>query len=154
MRILILSDAHKASFNLLQALENERSAEVVFYLGDGANDADDIFFPFKSEKQFIILKGNCDLGASFPERDIRSISGAKIYACHGHNENVKYTYSHLKAIARENGCNVALFGHTHSQYLEYDDGLYVFNPGSIKNGEYGVADIENSGILFTEKKLI
>lgn len=154
MRILILSDAHKASFNLLQALENERSAEVVFYLGDGANDADDIFFPFKGEKQFIILKGNCDLGASFPERDIRSINGAKIYACHGHNENVKYTYSHLKAVARENGCNVALFGHTHTQYSEYDDGLYIFNPGSIKNGEYGVADIEKSGILFTEKKLI
>ena len=121
MRILILSDAHGANFNLIEALEKEREAELVYYLG--------------------------------PERDIRNVNGAKIYACHGHNENVKYTYSHLKELARENGCNVALFGHTHTQYCDYDDGLYLFNPGSIRNGEYGVADIEESGILFTEKKL-
>lgn len=153
MRILILSDAHGANFNLIEALEKEREAELVYYLGDGANAADDIFYPYRNKKCFITLKGNCDLGASFPERDIRNVNGAKIYACHGHNENVKYTYSRLKELARENGCKVALFGHTHTQYYDYDDGLYLFNPGSIRNGEYGVADIEESGILFTEKKL-
>ena len=37
MRILILSDAHGANFNLIEALEKEREAELVYYLGDGAN---------------------------------------------------------------------------------------------------------------------
>lgn len=153
MRILILSDAHGSAFNIIEAIEKEPTAEVVYYLGDGADDADDIFNAYRDKRMFITLNGNCDFYSTFPSLDIRSIEGVKIYACHGHNENVKYTYSVLRERAAENGCTVALFGHTHQKYEEYDDGIYLFNPGSVRDGSYGVLDIEKNGILFTQKRL-
>ena len=34
----------------------------------------------------------------------------------------------------------------------YDDGLYIMNPGSIQNGEYGMIDIEPNGIMLIKMK--
>lgn len=153
MRILIMSDAHGQSFNVSEALDREPAAELVYYLGDGADDASNVFNAYRDKKMFITLKGNCDFYSSFAECDIRRVNGIGIYACHGHNEQVKYTYSVIKERARAKGCTVALFGHTHQKYEEYDDGFYLFNPGSIREGDYGVLDIEKNGILFTQKSL-
>lgn len=153
MRILVLSDAHHANFNTLEAIKNEPSAEIVYYLGDGAGDVDSIANEFRDKKAFIILKGNCDFSANFPEVDIRTVENNKIYACHGHNENVKYTYNYLKMNALSEKCNIVLFGHTHFQYYDYFEEIHYFNPGSIKDGFYGVIDIEKSGVLFTKKHL-
>lgn len=155
MRILVLSDAHRANFNTIEAIEKEPSAEIVYYLGDGAGDVDSIANAYRDKKAFIIIKGNCDFASNYPEVDIRTLEGIKIYACHGHNENVKMTYFYLKQHALSEKCNVVLFGHTHFQDYDYDDdnGIHYFNPGSIKDGFYGVIDIEKDGILFTEKKL-
>ncbi len=153
MRILIMSDAHGISHSIISAIENEPKAELVYYLGDGADVADDVFEAFRDKKMFIVLKGNCDMGTRFPDFDIRTIEGVKIYACHGHNESVKYTRSVLSERARSNNCTVALFGHTHQGFEDYEDGLYLFNPGSLLEKQYGVLDIEKNGILFTQKKL-
>ncbi len=154
MRILVLSDSHKANYNVTEAIEREPSAEVVYFLGDGVNDTEDISFNYRDKKAFILLRGNCDFYADFPDFDIRTFENIKIYACHGHNEYVKYGYGHLKQRVSEEKCTVGLFGHTHEQYEEYDDGIYIFNPGSIRNGNYGVIDIKNGNILFTKKSLI
>ena len=55
-------------------------------------------------------------------------------------------------IAREAGCNIALYGHTHVSFCRYRDGLYVMNPGSPaqpRDGtkSYGIIDITDTGIL-------
>ena len=36
----------------------------------------------------------------------------------------------LEQAAREAGCKIALFGHTHVSCCRYQEGLYVMNPGS------------------------
>ena len=71
---------------------------------------------------------------------------------HGHTYNVKYTLSQLKSAARSNGADIVLYGHTHVAKTEYDDGLYVMNPGSISHPRegapsYGVVEISSAGVF-------
>ena len=108
---------------------------------------------FKEKKFFIILRGNCDYITTTPLNDVRSLGSYKVYASHGATENVKYSLDGIKRAALSNGCNIALFGHTHQKYYCYEDGLHIFNPGSIKEGSYGVIDITDSGVLCFHKNL-
>ena len=51
--------------------------------------------------------------------------------------------------AREKKADIVLFGHTHQALAEYDDGLYILNPGSLHGsmGTYGIIDITKAGIV-------
>lgn len=152
MRILVLSDSHKHIANIIEAITNEPNAEVVYFLGDGTYEMDEVTEIFK-EKAFVVVRGNCDFIDTTPLCDIRSVDRCKIYASHGAVEKVKYSFAGIKNEALKNGCNVALFGHTHEKHYSYEDGLHLFNPGSIKQGSYGVIDIEKNGIMCFHKNL-
>ena len=45
------------------------------------------------------------------------------------------------------GAQAALYGHTHNPHHDYYDEMHIFNPGSIREGRYGVIDIEENGIM-------
>ena len=71
---------------------------------------------------------------------------------HGHLLQVKYGLQTLKRYAREQNADVMLFGHTHVAYTEYEDSLYIMNPGSISQPRrgrpsYGIIDILEHGIV-------
>jgi len=55
----------------------------------------------------------------------------KILCCHGHKYGVKSTLTRLAAHAKELGCDVALYGHTHRANSEIVDGVLCLNPGSL-----------------------
>jgi putative phosphoesterase len=139
---------------LFAAIENEPTAEIVYFLGDGLNETEEAVSVFKDKKFFILVRGNCDFGGNIPYCDIRSIENCKIYASHGAEENVNLSYVGIKRAAIENNCNIALFGHTHEKYYSYEDGLHLFNPGSIKDGNYGIIDILDNGIMCFHKNLL
>ncbi len=152
MRILVLSDSHRHIANLVEAISNEPAAEVVYFLGDGTYEMDEVTEIFK-DKMFIVVRGNCDFIDTVPLCDIRSVGEAKIYASHGATEKVKLSFVGIKNEAIKNDCNIALFGHTHQKYYSYEDGLHLFNPGSIKEGSYGVIDIMENGVMCFHKNL-
>ena len=152
MRILVLSDSHKHIANIIEAISNEPTAEIVYFLGDGTYEMDEVTEIFKN-KTFIVVRGNCDFINTVPLRDIRSINTCKIYASHGAVENVKLSFVTIKNEAKKNNCNIALFGHTHQKHYSYEDGLHLFNPGSIKEGSYGIIDIVENGIMCFHKNL-
>ena len=71
---------------------------------------------------------------------------------HGHTLSVKYGTQRLIELARQNKCDIALYGHTHTSQILYEEGLYVVNPGSCSSprdsrASYAVIDIEESGIM-------
>lgn len=66
---------------------------------------------------------------------------------HGHLFGVKSGIGGMRAEALSNGCDIMLYGHTHEAFTDYADGLYVMNPGSVKNGNYGIIEIISGGIL-------
>lgn len=153
MRILVLSDSHRHNFNLFTAITEEPTAEVVYFLGDGANEFEEAQLVYGTERAFIGVKGNCDQFSSLPARDIRVICDKRIMATHGYVENVKFGLKDLQLEALDKNCDIVLFGHTHMPESVYKDGIYYFNPGSLREGCYGVVDITPNGVICINKKL-
>lgn len=153
MRILVLSDSHRHNFNLFSAITEEPTAEVVYFLGDGANEFEEASLIYGKEQAFIGVRGNCDSFTSLPDKDVRTISGKRIFATHGYLQNVKFGLADLQLEAVNEKCDIVLYGHTHIPLSTYKDGIYYFNPGSLKEGCYGVVDITEKGVICINKKL-
>lgn len=154
MRLVVVSDSHGDRWNLFDAIEKEPSADVVYFLGDGYREYEELFSAYSDKKIFIGVNGNCDLGSTLPAKDIRIIDGKKIYAAHGYAEKVKFGLFDLEDIARSEKCDIVLFGHTHQPLNSYKDGVYYFNPGSVREGFYGVIDITDKGIMCLNKNIV
>lgn len=151
MRIVVISDSHKRSDIVEKILYAQPDASHVFFLGDNADDIEDLQYIF-SDKLFFILSGNCDYFSTYPSSNIATVGGKKIFFTHGHTLSVKYGTENLLKTARQNGCNIALYGHTHISNIIYEDGIYIVNPGSCsraRNGResYAVIDIQPNGIM-------
>lgn len=145
-KILVVSDSHGSYWRLRDAIEKEPAAKIVFFLGDGERDIEKASADFP-DRFFHIVQGNCDWGSALPLNVLDEIEGKRIYACHGHSHLVKYGTADLLAAAREKKVAVALYGHTHNPAADYADGVLLFNPGSIREGKYGVIDLAENGIL-------
>lgn len=151
MRIVVISDSHKRSDIVEKILYNQPNASHVFFLGDNAGDIEDLQYIFPN-KIFHILSGNCDYFSNYPSSSMAFVGGKKIFFTHGHTLSVKYGVENLLKTARQNGCDIALYGHTHVANILYEDGIYIVNPGSCsqsRNGKesYAVIDIEPNGIM-------
>ena len=156
MRLLVLSDSHSDSISLRMAIDNTYDADVIIFLGDGAKDMDSISeSPLLYGKKIVTVRGNCD-GAycNYPKLAIEEFAGVKTYCTHGHSEMVKYGYQKLEESAREVGAKLVLFGHTHTPYTHYSDGIYFMNPGSVRENSCGVVDITPNGIMCFTKKIV
>ena len=145
MRILVISDSHGDSYAVRQAIAEQPSAKILFFLGDGEYDLrflDDA----PSAGLFVHkVKGNCDYGSALPAYVVDEVNGVRIYASHGCQEQVKYGRGLLAERARDSGASIALYGHTHVPDTTYCDGLWLVNPGSIREDSYAVIDITDGG---------
>ena len=43
------------------------------------------------------------------------------------------------------GAVLAIFGHTHTQLLEYKEGIYLLNPGAMRENEYALVTVDSQG---------
>ena len=152
MRILVVSDSHGDVFGLREAIEAQPKARMIVHLGDGERDMDALSHLFE-EIKVVQVRGNTDLGVFAPNTCVETVEGKRVYCTHGDRENVKGGTDKLKRIARGEKADIVLFGHTHVPKNEYKDGLYIFNPGSIKQGSYGVVDITKAGVVCIHMKL-
>lgn len=149
MRILILSDSHGSTNRIMKAIGQQPTADFIIHLGDGERDtlSTEKNYP---EKKFIHVSGNCDFCPENSLEKIECFNQCKIFLCHGHTYHVKAGLEELFGRAQSIGCNIALFGHTHQPLMEYRNGLYLMNPGSIGRGmpkSYGIVDITRQGIV-------
>ena len=145
MRILVCSDSHGRRDRLVLALEQQPRAEILVFLGDGAADA--AFFAQEPGRRAYLVRGNCDGGSDLPLWQEFTALDKKILCAHGHYSQVKFGPEELLRAGREHGADLALFGHTHEPLLYYEDGITLFNPGSIYDGNYGFVDITGAGIV-------
>ncbi len=154
MRILVLSDSHGDIPSLELAIRNTADVDVVIFLGDGMAD-----FEYVSQKltgkKVAAVRGNCDSAFTpYPIRTIEIFDGKKIYCTHGFAEQVKFGLDKLKTAALYSDATIALFGHTHTPFTSYEDGLYLMNPGAVKQNSCGVIDITPQGIMCFTKKIV
>jgi putative phosphoesterase len=149
MRVLVISDTHGDQHSLRRVIDSQPKAKIIFHLGDGAREAEALADEYP-EREFCAVRGNCDFGYStYPDTDIKIVNNRKIFYTHGHRYEVKNDLYRIVCAARERQADILLFGHTHQPLCEYQDGLYIFNPGSLSAfcPSYGYIDITPSGIV-------
>ncbi len=146
MRILVFSDSHRDIESCIRVINNIVGVDMILHAGDHISDAKELCRMFP-RIEFEYVPGNCDFSADDQEVIVEA-EGKKIFLTHGHGYSVKYddTYSELLKRAEDLGCDCAVFGHTHKSLCDPRKKVLLLNPGSIKNGTYGVIEIEN-GVL-------
>lgn len=152
MRLLVLSDSHGKSERLEEIIRKETDALHIFFLGDLVRDIENLVFLFP-ERTFHIVAGNCDYFAAEKSVDTVKLAGKKILFTHGHNFRVKHgSAEYLESFARQNGCDIALYGHTHIPDIDIRGGIFLVNPGSVGHSRsgpetYAVIDITGDKII-------
>jgi putative phosphoesterase len=124
----VISDTHRYSWIIENAINKLENADILIHLGDNVQDIKEISKYYKGE--IINVKGNCDFAVDTPSERLEIISGKKIFMTHGHRYDVKYDLSRLKYRALEVEADIVLFGHTHVSQIVYENGIWFVNPGS------------------------
>ena len=130
LNILVFADSHGRNIAMAAAVEREKP-DAVIHLGDYADDARELerLFPMLPVYR---VRGNNDYEPDVAQYAVITPDNLPIYITHGHKERVSMlACGILPQRAREEGCLVALYGHTHRMLLERIDGVLVCNPGSI-----------------------
>ncbi len=170
MKLLVFSDSHSSTRNLIKALSDHPDAEVIFHLGDGVADIRSLP-ELTANKAVFTVNGNFEdfftPDAEKSRYEIVQFAGKKFYLCHGHRHLSSYSLgdplSPIINQAASKGCDFALFGHTHCKLDRYippeelpadtGKGLYLFNPGSISRPRdssypsYGIIEIRGDSVL-------
>jgi len=128
MKILVVSDSHGRSENLRDAIRIE-NPDRIYHLGDGQGVEDNLWM--MSEAPAECVCGNCDWGTNLPNEVVLEVGKHVILLTHGHYYGVNYGYDRIAEAAREKGCDVVLYGHTHVPTIDHYEDLIIANPGSI-----------------------
>jgi len=167
MTVIVFSDSHGSDYAMRQVILKQKPyADYFVHLGDGAPS----FLALCEELSVLgyAVRGNCDLftkGNPLPASRVLIADEVKLYLTHGDRLGVGFSTEALSLAAKEQGCLVALYGHTHiadNRYLpatcENDTPIYLFNPGSIARPRdtgpsYGRIDVKGKEILLNTVRL-
>lgn len=131
MRILLMSDTHHDTNRIDDVLEACGTVDQIIHCGDVQRDREYLEFVAPPLVPILAVCGNNEWYAEIPYHTVVSFEGIQFYITHGFQEGVKRDLSRLAAHAKKNGCQVALFGHTHTRTDETIDGIRLINPGSV-----------------------
>ena len=127
--ITVVSDSHgnRAALEKLNTIFSE--SDYIIHLGDTSSDGSYLAKQFPGKTY--VLNGNCDW-AKFGEKELTlQVEGVKIFASHGDAYGVKQDLSRLAKKAAQEGCQIALYGHTHEAAANKMHGITLFNPGTL-----------------------
>ena len=68
---------------------------------------------------------------------ILTLEGVKVYMTHSQHMRYPNRTMNLVQKAKEHGCNLVLFGHTHVFDFEVVEGITLVNPGSLHHNRDG-----------------
>jgi putative phosphoesterase len=147
-----MSDSHGNGGVLRKIIENNKNADIFVHLGDGVREFSEITKQYEN-LDFRFVRGNNDYASNAPISLIIDTDKARIFLTHGNRFGVYSSLQTLYLTAKQNECNVVLFGHTHIPLDNYEDGIYFLNPGSCaqprsgKGPSYGYVDITQAGVV-------
>lgn len=150
MKAAVFSDTHTNIALCLEAVRRCRP-DAIIHLGDHDRDARAIAQEFPEIPMYSIC-GNCDLAPTSPVSDTVQLGPVKAFITHGHLYNVDYDrVDSLVYAAQEQGCRLAMFGHTHRPLYQEVGGVTVLNPGTAGKGPkltWALVEIfDNGGII-------
>lgn len=133
-RVLVMSDTHGNSANIEAAITKTKTEigmiHQVIHLGDIGSDAR--MLESLAGVPCYIVRGNTDYDNRLLATNVIHVGSHLIFATHGHRYDVNYNLSALRYAAMENGCDIAMYGHTHKPYLDInEEDVTILNPGSL-----------------------
>ncbi|WP_434512623.1 metallophosphoesterase family protein [Desulfitobacterium sp. AusDCA] len=154
MLIGIISDTHLRCGQTLpaKAWEELSKVDLILHAGDITNQnlLDDLSSLAKVEA----VQGNCDGWElnGLPEKKILECEGKRIGLTHGAYGKGKNTPERAFLAFEKGTVDAIVFGHSHSPFLEWREGILLFNPGSATDKRrelkysMGLLKIESSKI--------
>lgn len=165
MNFLVISDSHRKTENIREAVKKSSPVDAILYLGDGASDFDDLT-RYEGIPLFAV-RGNCDMSIdspSLPDEIILNFDEYNVMLMHSHLYGTSpYDFERAAAHAADVGADVLLFGHTHFPIEKYlpegtlllgkplEKPLYVFNPGCLGRIAEGVGGYYYFGTMRTSR---
>ncbi len=139
MKVLVLSDTHGDTDRACEIVEIcKYGCDLIVHLGDTVRDSEIIKSCFP-DILFVAVAGNNDFfNDTAPQEYFLDFDGVGTFICHGHKYFVKRGTDLLLCEALKNNARIALYGHTHISGKEIRNGVLLFNPGSVRQGEFGV----------------
>ena len=128
--ILVVSDSHRNDQNLKDVLRRIGMIDILIHLGDAEGSEGMIQQYAGDGVQCYFVQGNNDFFTSLP-KDLVVKLGRHRCLTHGHYYGVNMGVEGLVDEAKQRGCDVAMFGHTHRPFLKTLEGVTCLNPGSI-----------------------
>lgn len=137
MKVIVASDNHHDLKLLKQIVDLHPDADLFLHAGDSCCDE-------KELEPFLSVRGNQDF---LIKNDYRIIDtgNVKIYLFHGHRTFL--WLNRLASLAKSNGCQVIIHGHTHIPNYQIVEDIHILCPGSLayprsKRGTtYAIMDI-------------
>ena len=158
LRIIALSDTHGFSYRINEIIKKQPDADFYIFLGDcedhimNTNDLKNFFEENPEYKsKFLVVRGNCDTDKTVPFNMVIDAGVHKIYATHGHKQNVSGGYDRIVYEAMREECDIILHGHTHVRCLKKEGDVSIMCPGSAgmprdgKPASFGIIDILSDG---------
>ena len=151
-RIAVFSDSHGSEETLRELIDRALACGHVnafVHCGDGAREfaaLESVMLLSSPSALCLGVRGNCDFAVSgVPDVQTALLGGVRVLIAHGHLYGVKQQYSSLAYAAREKGCTLALFGHTHYPETVEMGGVTLVNPGSAADGRFALVEISPEG---------
>ena len=126
--VVVLSDTHRNLAPLDKISRVLAECDYIIHLGDMVSDAREISKMYP-EKTYVIAGNNDFYGGE--SEIVLDIEQRRVFACHGHRFGVKHGTADLVAAAKERGCDIALYGHTHESDVHEEEGVLVVYPGCM-----------------------
>ena len=132
MLVVAASDTHGRNDRLKTLEEKYPYASLYLHGGDWGGDPKD--YP-----KWISVKGNNDIRGSdeLPSMRIVEAGEHKILMLHGHQIPSNRRTEGLINLAKQNGCDIVIYGHSHKPSVEVHDGILLVNPGSLSRSRDG-----------------
>lgn len=130
MKLVVVSDNHGKQRPIEEIRQQHRNADAFFHCGDSE-------LPASFLDGFVSVCGNNDYTMELPESRIVEIDGLRIFITHGHRYLYFGRLDMLISKARQENCQLVLYGHTHVFHAEMIDGIQLVNPGSVSHNRDG-----------------
>lgn len=127
VKLVVMSDSH-GDRGVVENIKQQYAGQVdaIFHNGDSElPTADPIWAGIQ------VVQGNCDWGATYPERLVTTLPGLTIAQTHGHLQAINFTWDKLAYFAQEAQADLCLYGHLHQAAAWQEAGIVFVNPGSV-----------------------
>ncbi len=129
VKVVVMSDSHGYNNRIDAVLAMESDADVFLHCGDYCSE-------IGGYHNIHFVQGNNDYD-EVSSAKIINVQGTRIYMMHSHQLSFFHREEKMVKLAKEKGCTIFCYGHTHLPHYSVEDGIHIINPGSLYHNRDG-----------------